>query len=406
MNLTPVETWLQAHAGLESASLGPGTVARVARERITETRCGGVEEYLARLATDPAERQVLVDRVIVPETWFFRDRAALDALAQHVAGTWGPAHPGGTFRALCVPCSTGEEPYSLAMALALVGWPLARTRIEAVDISRASLGRAQEGVYGSNSFRGGDTAFRDAFMMPAARDTWRVTDAVRAPVSFEVGNLLADDFTAPRGIYDAVLCRNLLIYFSRATQDRAIRTLDRLLAPGGWLAVGPAEPVLLFEHGFAALRVSGGFLLHKPAPVAAPAPIPPPRRVLFTSPPPPVKKIPPRAAAPAPVEFAATLETLQLLADTGRLREATELGEKLLGRDGGSPALLFLLAVVAEAAGDARRAEEFLRKTLYLEPRHAEALAHLALLAEKNGDARGARALRQRAHRAMEKEAV
>jgi chemotaxis protein methyltransferase WspC len=62
--------------------------------------------------------------------------------------------------------------------------------------------------------------------------------------------------------------------------------------------------------------------------------------------------------------------------------------------------------VVAQAGGDERRAEEFFRKTIYLDPRHAEALAHLALLAEKNGDGRAARSLRQRAQRALEKETV
>jgi chemotaxis protein methyltransferase WspC len=409
-----VEDWLRRHAGLEAASLGPGTVARAARDRMEELACPGVDAYLTRLATEAGERQTLIDRVIVPETWFFRDRAALDAIAKHVVETWGPAHPGATFRALSVPCSTGEEPYSLAMALAMAGWPLARVRIEAVDISATNLVRAQAGVYGKNSFRGSDLAFREMFLSAAGADMWRLNEAVRAAVTLVNGNLLAEDFATGRGVYDAVLCRNLLIYFSRETQARAVGVLGRMMAPGAWLAVGPAEAVLLLELGFSALRVAGGFLMHKPAPVPAPVAVAPqvPRRAWVAAAVPargavakPVTRLP-AAEAKVDADASVTIEGLRQLADAGRLREAAAQGERLLARDGASPELMFLLAVVAQADGDARRAEEFFRKAVYLDPRHAEALAHLALVAEKNGDLRAARSLRQRAQRALEKEAV
>jgi chemotaxis protein methyltransferase WspC len=412
MNVEAVETWLQAHAGLDAATLGAGVVAGAARVRIAATGCARVEDYLARLENSADERHALIDRVIVPETWFFRDRPALDALARHVVETWGPAHPGATFRVLSVPCSTGEEPYSLAMAFALAGWPLEFLRIDAVDISRENLTRGREGVYGRNSFRGDDLEFRAIFLELAGSDGWRVAERMRGPVRFEQGNLLAEDFSLGRTPYDAIFCRNLLIYFDRPTQARAIRALDRLLVPEGWLAVGPAEPVLLFEHGYEALRVPGSFMLRR-APAEVAAPPPPPRRSFVPAPWPAPRKSPvarvapvaitrPAPAAAAPEEI--SLEELQRLADAGRLIEATERGEALLARHGASAELLFLLAVVAEAAGQAARAESLYRKTLYLAPQHAEALAHLALLAEKNGDVRGARAFRDRAQRVLLKE--
>lgn len=412
MNVSAVETWLQAFAGLESASIGADAVARAARQRIADTGCESVEAYLACLERSAEERNALIDRVVVPETWFFRDRPALDALAKWVVGDWARLHPGAVFRVLSVPCSTGEEPYSLAMACALAGWPLERLHIDAVDISRQNLARAMRGIYGRNSFRGDDLGFREAFLEPAEGATWRVSDRLRAPVHFQFGNLLADDFSASRKPYHAIFCRNLLIYFDRPTQARAVRTLDRLLDPDGWFAVGPAEPVLLFSHGYDLVKVRGAFLLRRSGQAGVPAAFPP------RTPAPPLAAAKPwreiaRPAAPEPLPTPAAraagageeLRAIRQLADSGRLRDARTRGEALLAREGASAPLLFLLGVVAEASGDTGAAEALYRKTVYLDPRHTEALGHLATRAELNGDLRGARAFRDRARRAMEAEA-
>ena len=411
MNIAAVETWLQQHTGLDASTLGAGVVARAARDRVEELACKNVDDYLAILAASRDERQALIECVVVPETWFFRDRPALDALARHVVETWGPAHPGETFRVLSAPCSMGEEPYSIAIALALAGWPLTHLRVDAVDISRRVLAHAAEGIYRKNSFRGNDLAFRDTFFHVHASDAWRVLDEICAPVHLEHGNLLGDDFALGRAHYDAIFCRNLLIYFDRATQARAIRVLAGLLTPAGWIAVGPAEPVLLFEHGFVALKVPSGFVLHRaPAPKSAkptarrsrpPWPVLAPRTGKLLKPAPVPSSAPKSLAVPSPIE---SLDTIRALADAGRLNEAAERGAALLARTAPSPELIYLLAVVADAAGDAERAEAFYRKTLYLDPRHAESLSHLALLAEKRGDTRGARQLRERARRLTTKE--
>lgn len=411
MNVTVIETWLQSFAGLDASTLGAGTVARAARERIREVGCASAADYLVRLKDSAEERHTLIDRVIVPETWFFRDRPAFDALGQHVAGPWRQAHPGATFRVLSVPCSTGEEAYSLAMALDLAGWPLKAVQIDAVDISRQNLDRARRGIYGRNSFRGDDLTFREKYFEPAGKDAWRVSDRIREPVRFDQGNLLSDEFPLGRLGYDAVFCRNLLIYFDRPTQARAVRALDRLLVSDGWFAVGPAEPVLLFEHGYEALKVRAGFLLRRGPAVGLRPPLP--VKPLFTPPAPaPTPSPAPRKSTATAVPFSTapaargkTMAELERLADAGQLAEASVLGERLLERHGASAPLLFLLAVVAQATGDSARAEGLFRKVLYLDPQRADALAHLALIAEKKGDLRGARAFRERAQRVLLKEA-
>jgi chemotaxis protein methyltransferase WspC len=414
MNMDSVETWLRGHCGLEADSLGPGVVARAVTARCAQLGCQTFQAYFERLVSSPAEQQELVGRVVVAETWFFRDRAALESVARRAVERAGSVRAGAVFRVLCVPCSTGEEPYSIAMAFAQAGWPLERLAIDAVDISRGNILRAREGIYRKNSFRGGDLSFRDAFFETAGPDAWKVIEGIRAPITFAEGNVLAPDFSHGRGAYDAIFCRNLLIYFDRSTQDQVIITLGGLLASGGLFAVGPAEPVLLFEHGYAALKIPAAFLLERASPrravVATPEPLPPLKKrtavVFETKPvPKPVRGNPvstPVVTVPLS-EKPDTLATIQALADAGKLAEAAARGSVLLER-GPTPELLYLLGLIGDARGEAARAVELYRKTLYLAPGHAGALAQLAFHAEKAGDLRGARMLRARAERSHGKE--
>ena len=125
-----------------------------------------LEERLAR--TDSPRQRQLIETVIVPETWFFRDREAYVALVKVVLEEWLPAHGDGPLRLLSAPCSTGEEPYSMAMALFDAGLPANRFHIDALDISARSLARARRAFYGRNSFRGTNLSFRGRYFQAAA----------------------------------------------------------------------------------------------------------------------------------------------------------------------------------------------------------------------------------------------
>ena len=409
MNVAPVEAWLRAHTGLVSDKLGPGQVVRIVRDRIKATACPDAEAYVALLASNSAERVSLIESVVVPETWFFRDRAAFDGLARHVADSRG-TQPTVPFRILTVPCSSGEEPYSLVMALLMARQPASHFVVDAVDISSDNVARAAQAIYRKNSFRGADLAFRDLFFDALPNDAWRVRDPVRAPVRFEQANLLADTFAIGRPLYDAIFCRNLLIYFDRDTQTRVFRMLSRLLANGGLLAVGAAEAAAALDHRFSPQPGASMSLFRKTAVQSVPALKPASRPLAVASatrgetmprrathPPLPAPK-PQRVTAPR-ILIVPPLEKLRALADAGRLGEATELANSLLGAQGASAELYYLVAVVADAAGERRRAEEFFRKTLYLAPDHGEALMHLTLILEEKGDVAAAATMRARARR-------
>jgi chemotaxis protein methyltransferase WspC len=204
----------------------------------------------------------LIEAVVVPETWFFRDTEAFRALARIAQAEWLPAESAGVLRLLSLPCSTGEEPYSMAMALIEAGLPGRRFRVDALDISSRALARAQRAVYGTNSFRGIDLGFRDRHF-EATPDGYRLAGAVRQQVRFQQGNFFDEGLLPGENLHHIIFCRNVLIYFDRATQDRALKVLARLLAPTGYLFVGPSETGVLLAHDFAPVRIPMAFAFRK-----------------------------------------------------------------------------------------------------------------------------------------------
>jgi chemotaxis protein methyltransferase WspC len=407
MGCAEIEALLKQSMGLDAATIGEGSVERAARARMAACRLPDVPSYAARLRESPAERQALIEAIVVPETWFFRDRDAFGALAHIAREACGQ----DVMRLLSVPCSSGEEPYSIAMTLADAGISSARYRIDAADISKRAIELALQALYGRNSFRGADLGFRDRHFEAAERG-YRLRADLRARVRFRQGNLLAEDFPFAGERYDVVFCRIVLIYFDRGAQDRAIGVLDRLLDDNGTLFVGSSETGLLLDHGFDPVRLPLAFAFRKPGRASArqavcaaraPAKLPPrawPKPVAASNPVRPDRSPAIRTGDPAggsqQTQPASMLDEASRLADRGSLADAARLCVQHLHSHGPAAGAFYLLGLVREAAGAPRDAEAFYRKALYLEPDHQEALAHLALLRANRGDEAGARLLRER----------
>ena len=404
-----IEALLRSEIGLDAASIGSSLIERIIRLRMKSHGLKKPDDYQQLLNTSRAELKELIEAVVVTETWFFRDREPFTAFAKLVVQEWLPQHPGTELRVLSVPCSSGEEPYSLAMSLLDAQVPADLFVIDAVDISTHALARAQEAVYGKNSFRGKDLDFRDRHFK-RSKEGYALNADVRTCVRFHHDNVLGHDFLARHTPYDFIFCRNLLIYFDRATQIQALGKLHRLLVPAGVLFVGPAELPLVIDNGFINANIAMAFACRKintPA-VARREPRPSAHAGLRSEIPrpkapdsgretldlkPPVKST---RIAPAAIS---ELDVAQQLADEGRLADAANLCEAHLARHGLSARACYLLGLVKDAGNDPE-AITFYRKALYLDPNHYEALVHMALLLEKNGDNEGARSLKRRAERA------
>jgi chemotaxis protein methyltransferase WspC len=402
------EHLLEQTIGLNAASIGASAIERAVRARLRARKIEDAEAYWEHVLSSREELQELVEAVVVPETWFFRDLEAFKAMVRVVMEQWLPAHSSGTVRVLSVPCSTGEEPYTAAMALIDAGLPPERFRIDAIDISGQALARARRGIYGSNSFRGQDLSFRDRHFERVERDC-RIDDRLREPVHFMQGNLLDANFLRGGEVYDIIFCRNLLIYFDAEIQSRAIQVLKRLLSPQGTLFVGHSEAGLMLDHGLASAKIPMAFAFRN----AAAIPGRPKQKVVSSPPlfqsrvtapakPPPWPRptlMPKREAPPS------GLDELRRIADRGQLAEAAQGCEAYMRECGPSPDALLLLGLIHDVRSDLPAAAGYYRKALYLDPDHGETLGHLALLLKKQGDVLGAKVLNDRMRRLREREA-
>jgi len=233
-------------------------------------------------------------------------------------------------------------------------------------------------------------------------------------VDFERGNLFAADLLPGAEIYDVIFCRNLLIYFDRSTQDRAIAVLERALTSKGVLFVAPSETGLLLSHDFISTKVplafafrKPGTLTHEPKRTAAT----PPARRPFAGQPMTARPaathikgaphiVPVAARDPRPqTEPQSDLDVARRFADEGHFVEAARCCEDSLRLSGPSAEAFYLLGVVRDASGNPSEASACYRKALYLDPNHHQVLIHLALLMEKLGEKSDAQLLRQRARR-------
>lgn len=251
--MIPAQAMLHAATGL---SLSKAVVERAIRHRMEQTSARDVGAYLGQMT--PEELEALVELVVVPESWFYRDPQAFHAAAEYVGARLAAA-PERMLRILSLPCAGGEEPYTMAMVLSDAGIPHDSFIIDAADISQECLERARNGIYGRNAFRNQDLGFRERHFTVSGEDEFRINDDIRRQVRFKQGNILESGLDARAGYYDVIFCRNLLIYFDKPTTRAAITALDHLLRRDGLLFVGYAEVPSLCQNGFTPLPYAQAF---------------------------------------------------------------------------------------------------------------------------------------------------
>lgn len=227
----------------EKSYLVSSRLAPLARAEGLET----VAQLLARLRTQASEAlvQQAVEAMATHESYFFRDAAPFEQLAETVLPPLIAARQSRrSLRIWCAACSSGQEPYSVAMILMEMGHRLAGWNLEilATDISEPILRKARAGLYNEFEVRRGLSPERLDRWFTHEPDGWRVSSTLKSLVRFQPHNLLRG--TGGMGAFDIVFCRNVLIYFDVETKRRILDEISRTLAPDGTLVLGSAETVM------------------------------------------------------------------------------------------------------------------------------------------------------------------
>jgi chemotaxis methyl-accepting protein methylase len=316
-------------------------------------------DYVARLEADPERLQELLNRVTVQETSFFRDPGQFVALATHVLPPLREV--GERVQVWSAGCANGQEPYSLAMALAESG--IDDWHVIASDLSTDALSRTRAARYAERELRGLSPERRARHLVRTEDDGWQVAPDLRERVTTIRHNLAEDQPPFTLGQCQVVFCRNVLIYFGH---DDVVAFLDRLratLPPTAHLFLGYSESLWQVTDRFQLVRLGDAFA-YRPATGVTKAPAPPRPQA-------PTRPAPPRTPASPPRESRRRARPAPV-AEPVPQRSAVELmaaGEAALDR------------------GEHAEAVSAFRKAAYLDPDHPIAHLNLGLALEVAGDA-------------------
>ena len=362
-------------AGIQPSMLDQRSLRQTLTRRMSARELRHVESYLDLHGSDPAEQAQFLEGVLNGETSFFRDAGVFAEMAQWCK-SWFASHT-GPMRILSAPCSTGEEPYSIAAMLQREGVALESFTLEAMDLSSAAIAHAKAGVYTGLSLRNVLRPAQEEFL-EKHENGWRVKEGLREHVQFSQGNLLEQEL--PTQGYDLICSRNLMLYQSPAARRRVARSLAQALAPDGRVIVGAAdwgldlneyfcleEPI----HSFALrLRTAGDAPLVQSMPRSRPAAGPTSKASRRVE----------RATAPmAPMAAMAATESVG--------RQLADVNE------------LYRNALESYLRGQEPAAEALCRKALYLEPDHIPALELMTRIRRPQASPRIQKALHARLKR-------
>lgn len=232
-------------------------IDRRVSERVVATASSSFSAYFSYLVSEPAEAELLINSFTVNETYFYREVHQLECLGTSILPDLIRSKaPGDRIRIWSVPCSTGEEPFSIAIWL-LENWRLVdayNVEIIGSDIDTAALRQAVVGQYGQRALSRLPESLRDAYFHRIDEDRWQIIDDLRESVSFRQSNLVDPASMAREGRFDVVFCRNVLIYFDDAARARAVGHLYEAMQPGAYICLGHTESMGRISQRFRPVR--------------------------------------------------------------------------------------------------------------------------------------------------------
>lgn len=355
----------------------------------------------------------LVDEIIVPETWFFRDENAFDALVQHLNKQIATTRD-RPLRILSLPASTGEEAYSVAIKLQQHGFTDTMYSIDAIDISQRNIDHAVKGHYRQHSFRRdiADDIFDRYFKQ--VDEHFEVCPNLKNSIVFQAGNIFELDTYRTSGYYDVILCRNLFIYFDMDKKKSAYKKINNVLRDGGLLLIGHSETSIISSDHYMPCGLSRSFGFIKSSQPILRKTVNKTRKYWVSdrlkfkkksrSQPDRNKELTQPVLTdmvnPAEAGNRINLHTARDLADKKQYSEALAILKTIHQKDRTADCF-FLEGIIYNAMQLLEQAEKSYRKALFLSPDHQEALLQLAYLMEKKGDKKNYTLLRKRVEKQL-----
>ena len=228
-------------------------IDRRVAERIGATNSRDFTGYFAMLRSDRHEAQALINSFTVNETYFYREEHQLRCLSRSILPEVVKDHrPGDRIRIWSLPCSTGEEPYSIALWL-LENWAMVDVyHIEIVgsDIDTKAVEAALRGRYGARALSKLPQDVLETYFEPEKKGKREIIQDLKESVTFTATNLVDRASVAAQGRFDVIFCRNLLIYFDEESRKTAAAHLHGALNPGGYLCLGHTESMSRISDAF------------------------------------------------------------------------------------------------------------------------------------------------------------
>lgn len=243
-------------------------VERRVKDRMSATEAASFASYFALLRSDMrGEVEQFVNAFTVNETYFYREDHQLKCLTNDLLARLTAGRPRSrSLRIWSTPCSTGEEPYSIAIWL-LENWPQVDAydvEIVGSDIDTQALEAARQGVFSKRALMRLSSDLIAKYFVSLGEDHWRVLEDLRQSVRFTPVNLIEQSETRGHGVFDVIFCRNVLIYFNDASRRIAAENLYESLVPGGYICLGHTESMSRISPLFEVRRYADAIVYQKP----------------------------------------------------------------------------------------------------------------------------------------------
>lgn len=262
--------YLEEHSGISFENEKLDSLRLSIHTRATRLKFSSYEDYFDYLKANEDEFKNLLSLNTVNETYFFRYPEQFKIFKDYVLPEIIRENKNRTFKSLKIwsaGCSTGEEPYTIAIIVSevikdLSSWDI---HILGTDVSAVALEKAIKGRFAKSSFRITEEEFKQKYFKKVGDNTWEIIPEVKKLVNFSYHNLIKEPYPlAFMELWDVIFCRNVTIYFRQESTRRVVANLYKSLKPGGFLFTGHTETLYHINPGFEVIKFGDAFIFRKP----------------------------------------------------------------------------------------------------------------------------------------------